>query len=84
MAVAEEQLGEARLQGDQRRLVHVAEGEVAAADEVVHFVAEDAVSGVLGEDIADDLDGELERGEGEADPEKGAKAFLAGGGGGVW
>ena len=76
MIVAEEDLGKARLQGDHGRLVYIAEGQVSSADEVIHFVAKDAVAGTLREDVADDLDGQLDGRHGETDPDKAAKAFL--------
>ena len=44
--VAEDELAEAGLQGDDGAVVDVAPGEVAAADEVVELVAEVAVADV--------------------------------------
>ena len=75
VVVAKQNLSEARLQGDHRRLVHITEGEMASAHEVIHLVAEDAVAGPLRENVANDLDRQLDGGHGETDPDKTAKAL---------
>lgn len=80
--IAEKDVGEAGLEGDHGGLVDIAEGDMAAADEVVQLVAEDAVAGMLGEDGADGLNGQLDGGEDEADPEEAAEAIALDGRGG--
>ena len=74
------------MEGDERAVVDVAPGEMAAAGEVVELVAEVAPADVGLPEIADDLDRELEEGEGEREAEGGVE--VAGGSrrvaGGAW
>ena len=63
--MAEEEFGGAGLEGDDRAVVDVAPGEVAAAGNVVELVAEVAVADVALPESAGEVDEQFERAEEE-------------------
>jgi hypothetical protein len=63
--MAKEAVGQTRLQRHHRRLIDIAELKMAAANDVIEFVAEDSVTGVLCGDVAGYLNQELDRGKEE-------------------
>jgi hypothetical protein len=69
---AEERLREARRHRDERRLVHVAPGEVLPAGEEVELVAEEAVAAGEGE-----LEGERQQGQHPPDPRRAPPGLAA-------
>jgi hypothetical protein len=72
----EKNLGYARLQRNQRRLVDISEGEVSSTDQVVQLVSKDSIPGMLRQDISYNLNREFSRSEGSTQPEDRAQIFL--------
>jgi hypothetical protein len=53
---AEERLGQPRLQGDQRRLIDIAPGQMMAADQEIQLVAKEAVAEMAAPERAGQMD----------------------------
>jgi hypothetical protein len=60
---SKERLGQTRLHGHQRRHIHVAPGQVMAADQEVKLVAEEAVAQMAAPQRTDQMDQKGERGK---------------------
>ena len=63
MLEAEQHFCDARLQCNHRRLIDIAPGKVASADDVVHFVAKNSIAKMLRQQISDELNREFNRRE---------------------